>query len=537
MQSIKKSVVMFLFLCLILSAHFVLAGGTKEEAPKPGAAGVKAGGVLRVAMIDNPPTLDQHAVTSDLSTTIAQHWSEGLYTYNAKYEPGPMLVESDEVQDNGKLVIMQLRKGVPFHNGKEMTSEDVVASLRRWGKDGVRGPVVFSNVDRVEADGKYTVKIYFNKVFSAWRSFFACINGGPTIYPKEIVENAGKAPIPQTGYIGTGPYQFVEWKEGRYILLKRFKDYAARSEAPDGYAGKREAFYDEIRFIPVPDSQTRVNGVKAGDYDYAMNIPGDLFEGLKSDPGVKVALNQGPVFGVSFVNSKAGILSPNGPMKDPWKLRRALLAAIDMEPVLRASAGPEDLWRLTGSVVPKGMFFYSEAGIENYNQHNIEKAKSLAKEAGYNGEKIVYMSTSSYDYIYNASVVVAEQLKKAGFNIDFQVYDWATLVSRRVQPNLWDLFQTGHGFVPDPSIYTFMSVSYPGWWTTDEKMKTAEEFNTAVDQQKRKAAWDKIQALVYEQVPIIMYGHQYSYDIYSPKVEGIKESQLIWPKLWGLSFK
>ena len=247
MKNLKKISLFFLFSTLILSTLLLLTGQADAE--------LKFGGVLRYAMIDSPPTLDQHAVTSDLSTTIAQHWSEGLYAYNAKYEPAPLLAKSDEIKEDGKLVVIHLREGVPFHNGKEMTSEDVVASLKHWGEYGVRGPIVFKHVDRLEADGKYTVKIYFKEVFSPWKSLFACINGGPTIYPKEVVENATKEPIPRSGYIGTGPYQFIEWNEGRYILLKRFDKYAARDEAPDGYVGKRVAYFDEIRFIPVPDSR------------------------------------------------------------------------------------------------------------------------------------------------------------------------------------------------------------------------------------------------------------------------------------------
>ena len=101
-----------------------------------------------------------------------------------------------------------------------------------------------------------------------------------------MVEKATKEPIPRSGYIGTGPYQFIEWNEGRFILLKRFDKYVSRDEKPDGYVGKRVAYFDEIRFIPVPDSQTRLNGVMAGDYDFAEHIPGDLYDSLKQDPSV-----------------------------------------------------------------------------------------------------------------------------------------------------------------------------------------------------------------------------------------------------------
>lgn len=536
MKNLKKGMPLLVAACLLLAGQLLWAGGGGEQ-PAAAPATAKAGGVLRYAVIGSPPTLDQHVVTSDLSTLIAQHWAEGLYTFNAKYEPVPMLATGEEVKDGGKLITINLRQGVLFHNGKEMTAEDVVASLRRWGEFGVRGPVVFRNVDRVEVASKYVVNVYFKQPFSPWKTMFAMVNGGPMIHPKEVVEKQGKEPLPRTAYIGTGPYQFTEWVDDRYISLKRFDKYAALDKPSDGYAGKRAALFDEIRFIPVPDAQTRVNGVKAGDYDYAEQIPGDLYDIMKSDPSVKVTLNQGATAGMTFINSKEGIFSVNSPIKDPRKLRQAVMTALNMEPVLQAAYGPKDLWRLNGSIAPEGTYFYTKVGAERYSQGNVAKAKQLAAEAGYNGEKIVYMATTQYKYIHDTSVVMDKQLRDAGFNVELQLYDWATLVSRRAQPPLWDMFQTGHGFVPDPVLYTFMSVSYPGWWETPEKSKLADEFTSTQDMAARKAVWEKIQTLLYEQVPILKTGDGYFYDIYSPKVQGIGDSQLIWPRFWGVSFK
>jgi len=113
-----------------------------------------SGGTLRYAMIDTPPTLDQHVTTATLSTTVGQHFFETLFTFTEAFEPVPFLAKSAEVRDGGKLVVIQLREGVLFHNGKEMTSADVIPSLNRWGKSASRGPVLFARVEKVEVDGK-----------------------------------------------------------------------------------------------------------------------------------------------------------------------------------------------------------------------------------------------------------------------------------------------------------------------------------------------------------------------------------------------
>ena len=519
MKNIKRIMMFSLLLCLIVSFQ-------AAESQEP-----KAGGTLRYAMLGTPPSLDQHVITSDLATMIAQHWSEGLYAFDASYAPVPMLAQNDEVKDGGKLVVIQLREGVPFHNGKEMTAEDVVASLQRWGEHGVRGPIVFQHVDKVEAVDTYTVNIYFKEPFAPWKNLFAFINGGPVIYPKEVVENAGAEPIPIEGYIGTGPYKFVEWNPGRYILLERFDDYAGRDEESNGYGGKRETYFEQLRFIPVEDVQTRVNGLRAGDYDYAQQIPGDLHEGFEGDPDIKIAVNEGALIGMWFFNSKGGIFQNN------FALRRAVRTALEMEPALRAAAGPESLWKLNASIMPEGTSFYSEGGAEGYNVKDPEKAMQLAKEAGYNNEPIRIITTTTYDIIYHSAMVLAKQLKDAGFNIDLQIYDWATLVSIRIQPDKWDIFTTYHGFVPDPILYTVLSDNYPGWWTTEKKGKLTAEFSSTMDPVKRKEVWDQLQTLLYEEVPIVKTGDMFAYDIYSSKIEGIGKTSLIWPKFWGVWFQ
>jgi peptide/nickel transport system substrate-binding protein len=512
------------FVCVALSLIVGLLGvgvGWAGEQPI-------SGGTLRYAMIDTPPTLDQHVTTATLSTTVGQHFFETLFTFTEAFEPVPFLAKSAEVRDGGKLIVIQLREGVLFHNGKEMTSADVIPSLNRWGKSASRGPVLFARVEKVEADGKYGVKLYLKEPFAPWATLLAYANGGPVIYPKEIVETAGKEPIPLKDYIGTGPYRFVEWKSGHEIILERFDKYAKRTEKSDGYAGERIAYYDRILFIPVPDPGTRVNGVKAGDYDYAENIPGDLFEDLEKNPTVKTRIRKAPEVGMLFLNQKEGLMTNQ-------KLRQAILAALNMEPILRSAVGPEKLWAPNGALMPPGNRWYTKAAVEPYSQNNPEKARALAKEAGYKGEVIRYMVTTSYTQHYNASVVLAKQLKDAGFNIDLQIYDWATLVSRRAQPNLWDVFFTTHGFVPDPMLYTFMSPAYPGWWDTPRKRQHTTELTSALTPAKQMEAMEKFQALFYEEVPLIRTGDQFTYDIFALKVQGLGTSTLLnFNRFWNV---
>ncbi len=490
---------------------------------------VQAEGTLRYATVGEPPSLDQHVVTSDLATTIAHHMFEGLYTFDGNYEPQPLLASGDEASDDGKVITIRLRDDVVFHNGQAMTAEDVVASLKRWGEHGSRGKLLFANVADVSASGTHEVTLTFSNPFGPWKNLMAFINGGPAIYPASIASNADGSPIATEDYIGTGPYMFSEWRPNRHVELVRFDGYQSPPGEASGYAGERAAHFDRLQFIPVPDPGTRVNGVRAGDYDYAESMPSDLIDELDADASTSVVLNGGPIFGLVFANSKAG------PLMNNFVLRRAIQAALNKEDALRVSIGPEKLWRTNGSFLPDRNFWYSDAGTHSFSEGNAEKAAGLAEDAGYDGTPIKLLVSTNYAFHYDQAVVFTRQLLEAGINVQMVVVDWATLIQKRAQPEEWDLFFTHHGFVPDPILISVMNDNYPGWWATPEKQELKAAFTETNDPAARKSVWADIQALIYEQVPTMKTGDVYTYNIASPSLSGIEETTLIWPHFWGVS--
>lgn len=487
-----------------------------------------AAGVLREATIGEPPPLDVMLTTADVAAVIGRHMFETLYAWDSTYTPQPLLADSDKVEDGGKTIVIKLRQGIPFHNGKEMTAKDVVASMERWGKFGARGKLLMAAATSVEATGKYEVTLKLSAPNGAWKNLVADVNGGLAIYPAEIAEKAGNKPIEQKDYIGTGPYKFVEWRPNRYVEVEKFDKYKSRKEKTDGFAGARIANFDKIRFIPVPDVSTRVSGVQAGDYDYAEMISGDLYDTLNKDKSVQVHRSNAPIFGLFFMNSKEGIL------KDNYKLRRAIQTALNKSQALRVAFGPKDLWSAEGSIFPKGTAWYSTAGVGGYSPHDPKKAKELAKEAGYAGTPIRLLVSTNYQAHYDEAAVFTRQLADAGINIQMMVVDWATLLKMRGQSEQWDIFVTHHGFSPDPVLFTFMAANYPGWWDSPEIKALRTELVNSSDPAARKATWDKIQTLLYEQVPVMKVGDAYTYDIASPKLKGLNSNG---PAFWNVSPK
>jgi len=123
----------------------------------------RMGGVLKVASIGEPPTLDLQATTTVLTYEIMWHVHESLFTYDRAWNPIPLLADTHAVTDRGLRHTITIRKGVRFHNGKEMTAADVVASLKRWGQVASIGKVLWPGVESIEAKDPYTIVIFLKQ--------------------------------------------------------------------------------------------------------------------------------------------------------------------------------------------------------------------------------------------------------------------------------------------------------------------------------------------------------------------------------------
>ncbi|MCD6541252.1 ABC transporter substrate-binding protein [Candidatus Bipolaricaulota bacterium] len=488
----------------------LLAGGLAlAEEPK-------YGGTLKVALASEPGTLDMQLTTGVAASIPARHIFEGLFAFDENYTPKPMLLESWERSPDGKTVTFHLRKGVLFHNGKELVAEDVVASLERWGKYGLTSKALWSHVQKLEAVDNYTVGMILDQPFAPLETYLANIYGGPRIYPKEVAEAAGNEPIAPENYIGTGPYKFAEWKAGDYIRLVRFDRYVAREDKPSGFAGKRTAYFDELIFYFVPEDNARLVGVQAGTYDYVVNIPNDLYPDIEGDPNiVPIIADHPPIYPMALCNTIAGLTAN-------VKIRQAILAALDMEPIMLAGYGDPKFWKLNGSYFAPGIRWYTAAGTEAYDQADPEKAKRLLEEAGYNGEPLRLIVAGDMTAQYNQSLVVADQLKKAGFNVDLQVYDKATFFARRNDREnpQWELAFSYYYTIPDPSLVLMLSPTYAGWWDTPQKRILVEVLNQITDFKVRYKVWEAVMELWYIEVPAIKFGDAFQLHLKRAELKG-----------------
>ena len=287
--------------------------------------------MLKVAIIGEPPSLDAHWTTASLTYDVTSHLYEPLFTLDERYGVIPMLAEGHTVSDGGKTWTIRLRRGVPFHNGKECSAEDVVASITRWGRIASVGKGLFKNVQSMQAKDRYTVELRFGGCAGAVLAALGNASQFPAIYPKEVVEAAGDGQIKD--FIGTGPFRFVERVPDRYTRMARFDRYAARGpRRRAATAGGARAYVDEIQFIPVPDVSVRAAGVESGEFHFSDWISPDNYERLTRNPRLDVMIVKPNEWVSAIFNKKQGPFT-NRP------LRQAFVAALDMEPIMKAAIG------------------------------------------------------------------------------------------------------------------------------------------------------------------------------------------------------
>lgn len=392
----------------------------------------KFGGTFTMAVSSSPPMLDMHTTTAGATQLYGGMYIwEGLAALDEKNWPQPMLAERWEF-DKAKLEwTFFLRKGVKFHNGKEMTSEDVVASIKRWRQVSPRADAMVRVKDIVAAD-KYTVKFLLNEILVTLPFVLAQDASQPVIHPKEIIENA--PPNKLSSYVGTGPYKLTEWIPDRQVVLERFKDYSARDDIRGGRAGKKVAYLDKIVFKSIPESEVRLAGLQTGEFDAATPLPQEYYAQLQKMKNVRpviVKYDLKPVLYFSFAETS---------MVKNVTMRKAIRAALNMDDIMFAATGNKDSYELN----PDQLWYrfqalWSDTGKEFYDTRDPALAKKLAKEAGYKGEPIRFLASVTQFHHRRPAIQITEQLRDAGFNVFLDLRDWPTVSEAQKDPKKFDL--------------------------------------------------------------------------------------------------
>ncbi len=478
---------------------------------------------VAVQKIANSNTLDALREQSNVGTRMMTMFVERLIdlNYQGQLETKPGLATEWKRIDD-KTVEFSLRKGVKMHNGDEFTAEDVAASFSPQRMFGETRPTVqgktlpltgqiitstankdlpreippvarrlFPALDRVEIIDRHTVRV---------------INATPDVTLEGRLSALGAGIVSQRAFneaaswldyarkpVGSGPYKVREFKPDTSLTM----------DAHDDYWGGRPPI-KTLRLVEVPEVSSRVNGLLAGEFQFACDIPPDQIRDIEKNPSFEVQ-------GGTIPNHRITTFDKNhAPLRDP-RVRLAMAHAIDRKSIV------ESLWE-GRTRVPAGLQweFYGDMFVQGWTvpEFDLAKARDLVKASGYKGDPITYRLINNYytNQVFTAQALV-EMWRQAGLNVQISMKEnWTQIFERGPERGIRDW--SNSAVFNDP-VSSIVSQHGPngeqqqyGEWTNEEMNRLSLELETSTDRARRKQVFARMLQITEREDPAYTVLHQ-----------------------------
>jgi peptide/nickel transport system substrate-binding protein len=392
----------------------------------------------------------------------------------------PWLAERWHTADNRNYTFF-LKKGVRFHNGRELKAADVKYVFERAMNPETKHPYTRD----YDAIGDIIVKddVTITFALKAQNANFLhnLARQGSVIYPREAVETMKSQPI------GTGPFRFEEWVRGDRIVLVRNKDYHVKGLPK----------LDRVTFRFIPDPNAVLAALKAGDVDASgFGLGPEHVQDVQKDPRFAVIVGD---------TTNDVILAMNNARK-PYtdvRVRRAMTHGINKTDVLKGAMF--GLGKILGTNVdPLNPYYLDLAKAMPYDP---ARAKKLLAEAGYpNGFDTVLKVAPQYYYTVRSGEVIAENLKKVGVNVKIEQIEWGQWLSRVFRESDFDLTIIGHAEAWD--IKNYANPKYYFRYDSAKFQELFQKSEVTLDDKARGELFGQMQKLMVEDAPVVwLYMH------------------------------
>jgi peptide/nickel transport system substrate-binding protein len=383
---------------------------------------------LRAVMHSDLKVLDPIWTTANIVRNHGYMVWDTLFAMDAELRPQPQMVDSWQLSPDRLAYTFTLRDGLRWHDGKPVTADDCIASLRRWGARDSTGAKLLGFVAAFETVNDRTFRIVLREPYGLVIDSLAKPGGStPLMMPKRIAETDPSKQIDE--FVGSGPFIFNkdEWKPGNRTVYVRNADYKPRPEPASGLAGGKIAKVERVEWLAIPDHQTAVNALLAGEIDYIEAPPHDLKTLLKADP--KIRLEVYNTIGAQYAFRWNTVVPPF----DNEKVRRAAMYAFNQQAFLEGVIGDPDYYRTCLAMFVCGTPLETDAGMDGLLQSNFARSRELLKEAGYDGTPIVMLHTTDIAVLTNAGPIAKSLLEQGGFKVQMVPLDFQAIVARRLR--------------------------------------------------------------------------------------------------------
>ncbi len=467
----RRQAVLVFALVFLFSSVAAFAGGVQEPE-----AAVKD--EISVALSADITSLDPMGHNDTKSEKVSFLVFNRLFRLNTDFEVVPDLAEEWDQASDTEWVI-KIKEGVTFHDGTEMTSEDVKFSLER-SMTMPKVQQVLSEVEKIEIVDRYTIRVTTKSAFAPF--LYTLVHAGTSIVPKAYVESGDEFENP----IGSGPYRFVEWVSGDKVTLERYDDYFDA-----GNMGQTAT----IVFKVIPEGTARTIALETGEVDVVDELPPMDAARVRDNPDL--TLYDKPSTRINFF-----AMNTERAPYDNVLVRQAFNYAIDKEAIIMVAldgAGVE-----AGSVLAPSFLGY-KAGPYSYNP---ERARQLLAEAGFPEGFETSIMTSGDDRKRIAEVIQAN-LNDIGVEAEIEMLEWGTFIDS-VLKGLEETLVLGWTSNPDPDATLtpiFFSGNIGGMnfsrINDPELDRLLQEGREELDLSERVKVYNEFHEYVMEQAPFV----------------------------------
>ena len=469
--------------------------------------------VLAVGIEDSPKTMDPRFSTDATGMRLSHHLLFSTLVHHGQdLQIVPNLAESWEIPDNTTFVF-HLRKGVLFHDGRELTASDVKFTFEHLKNPETKSPFAgtYKVVESIRVIDPYTVEFKLNEVVASFLTSIIM-----PIIPQHIIEAGGQF---HEQLIGSGPFVFVSQTPNEIILKKN----------PNYFMGPPNL--DRIVFKIIKDDNTRFLKMRKGELDLVINsIPLNKVNDFKKAPLKKrynVIEDPGLSYNYICFNMKAKQL-------EDIRLRKAIAYGINVKEIIQ--------YRLEGHAIPSYSLlspvnWFSENSVAKYD-YQPATAMRLLDEAGLkdpdgNGPEPrirLELKTSNNAEVVGIARIIQAQLSKIGIRLEIKSYEWGTFYGDIKSGNFQMTTMRWVG-VTEPDFYydLFNSSQFPptgrnrGLYKNDEVDTLTLKGRSVLDPNQRKAIYSQIQKVVAEDLPYVNLWHTNNISIINRRVSGYQQ--------------
>jgi peptide/nickel transport system substrate-binding protein len=475
-QSIYRTVTSILSTALLLAAALLISGCRQE--PR----------VLNFALSGNPDTLDPHKTSGTLTFQTLKSVYDTLVEPDARGKIVPALAESWEVSADSLSWTFNLRPGVRFHNGDELTSDDVKATFQRIMSEAVASPNAseFSAIAAMETPDAATIVLRLSRPYAPLLATLA--SGWGAILPAGLIasdHDFGGQPV------GTGPYRLSEWVRDSKIVLTKNEDYWMPGLPK----------LDTVVMNIITERAVQVQGLLTGEIDVSYLIDKEDLPLLEENPDVKIEQSLTALILVMAMNCSDPLLS------DP-RVRQALNHAVDKQTVLDVAYGGG---RVIGTFMDSGNAYYRDfSGLYGYDP---ERARALLAEAGAENARLELVLPQNYEPHVKAGELYQEMLTRVGLDVKIKRVDWSTWISDVYRGGKYQLTVIGHTgkLDPDGILGGYGTESRYVRWVNPQAAELIARARETSGFEARKRLYDQALEIMAREVPFLFLGSSYRY--------------------------